>query len=320
MFTRRIFIAVALGLGMSQMVQAAWPDRPITIIVPFAPGGATDVSARVLADGLSKELRQPVVIENRPGNGGNIGMEHAAAAKPDGYTFLMVTQALVTFNPHLQAEMKYDPRRDLVPVGNAFQTDMILVVNKSMPPTLEGIIATAKANPSKLTYGSAGNGSAAHVLAELMKSMAGVDIRHIPYKGTAPALTDLVAGTINILIDSVPSALGQIRSGTIQAVAICGPKRNPRLPSVPTFSEAGLPEYKASAWLGLMAPRGTPDEIVSSLSEAMRHTLSQSEIADRSFKAGMDIDYLPASIFVARIKDDSVLWGKVIRDSGIKLN
>lgn len=194
--------------------QARYPDRPIRMVVPFAPGGATDVAGRVVADALSEILGQPVVVENRSGSGGNIGVTAAATSAPDGYTLMMGTQALLTQNPYLYVNLAKNPQTDLVPVANAFKTDMILVASPKLGIiTVPDIVALARAKPDTLNYGSAGNGSAAHILMELLKSRTGMVMRHVPYRGTAQAMTDLVIGTLDLMIDSMPSALGQIQGG-----------------------------------------------------------------------------------------------------------
>lgn len=323
MIDRRTLLAAGLAALMPLEGPAAdpWPTRPIKMVVPFAPGGATDIGARVLADDLSKELGQPVVVDNRSGAGGNIGAELAAQAPADGYTLLMATQAITTFNPHLYTKLKFDPRHDLAPVGMAFATDMVLVASPKLgASTLREVIALIKAKPGQLNFGSAGNGSAAHVLFELFKSMAQLDIQHVPYRGTGPALSDLVSGSLDMMIDSVPSALGQIKGGGVRAIAICGPRRNPRIPDVPTFTEAGLPDYSAAAWLAVFAPVRTPPEIVEKVNAAMKRVLARPESVARAAQAGLDAEWSSAADLAARIRADSDLWGRVIRQAGIKLD
>ena len=290
------------------------------MVVPFAPGGATDVAGRVTANALSEVLGQPVVVENRAGSGGNIGVGLVATSPADGYTLMMGTQALLTQNPYLYAELPKNPQTDLVPVAGAFKTDMIMVASPKLgKKTVQDIVALALAKPDTLNYGSAGNGSAAHILMELLKSRTGSVMRHVPYRGTSPALTDLVAGTLDLMIDSMPSALGQIEGGNVVPVAVCGPTRNPRLPNVPTMTEAGIKDYNAVAWLALFAPKGTPPDIVATLDAAVKAGLDKPQVVQRGEKAGLDPDYRSSSDLARRIAEDSALWSQVIKAAGIRL-
>jgi tripartite-type tricarboxylate transporter receptor subunit TctC len=319
---RRTFLGGALlaatpGIAFAQ---AKYPDRVIRMVVPFAPGGATDVAGRVTANALSEVLGQTVVVENRAGSGGNIGVGLVATSPADGYTLMMGTQALLTQNPYLYAELPKNPQTDLVPVAGAFKTDMIMVASPKLGrKTVQDIVALALAKPDTLNYGSAGNGSAAHILMELLKSRTGSLMRHVPYRGTAPALTDLVAGTLDLMIDSMPSALGQIEGGNVVPVAVCGPARNPRLPNVPTMTEAGIKDYNAVAWLAPFAPKGTPPDIVATLDAAVKASLDKPQVVQRGEKAGLDPDYRSSSELARRIAEDSALWSQVIKAAGIRL-
>jgi tripartite-type tricarboxylate transporter receptor subunit TctC len=317
---RRAFLAGTLLAAMPGLAAAQkYPDRPVRMVVPFAPGGATDVAGRVTASALSDVLGQPVVVENRAGSGGNIGVALVATSPADGYTLMMGTQALLTQNPYLYANLPKNPQTDLVPVAGAFKTDMIMVASpKLAKTTVQDIVALAREKPDVLNYGSAGNGSAAHILMELLKSRTSTQMRHVPYRGTAPALTDLVAGTLDLMIDSMPSALGQIEGKNVVPVAVCGPVRNPRLPDVPTMTEAGIKDYNAVAWLALFAPKGTPADIIAALDAAVKAGLTP-QIVQRGEKAGLDPDYRSASDLARRIAEDSALWSRVIADAGIRL-
>jgi tripartite-type tricarboxylate transporter receptor subunit TctC len=319
---RRAFLGGALAAAASgtALAQSKYPDRVIRMVVPFAPGGATDVAGRVTASALSDVLGQPVVVENRAGSGGKIGVGLAASAAPDGYTLMMGTQALLTQNPYLYADLPKNPQIDLVPVAGAFKTDMIMVASPKLgKTTVQDIVALARAKPDTLNYGSAGNGSAAHILMELLKSRTGTQMRHVPYRGTAPALTDLVAGTLDLMIDSMPSALGQIEGRNVVPIAVCGPVRNPRLPDVPTMTEAGIKDYNAVAWLALFAPKGTPGDIVAALDAAVKASLDKPQVAQRGEKAGLDPDYRSSADLARRITEESALWSQVIKDAGIRL-
>jgi tripartite-type tricarboxylate transporter receptor subunit TctC len=312
-------LAAALLPGKAA-AQRSYPDRPIRMVVPFAPGGATDVAGRVVADALTEILGQPVVVENRSGSGGNIGVTAVATSAPDGYTLMMGTQALLTQNPYLYVTLAKNPQTDLVPVANAFKTDMILVASPRLGiTTVPGIVALARAKPDTLNYGSAGNGSAAHILMELLKSRTGSVMRHVPYRGTAQAMTDLVAGTLDLMIDSMPSALGQIQGGNVVPIAVCGPTRNPRLPAVPTMTEAGIKDYQSIAWLAVFAPTGTPEAVVSKLEAAIKTALVKPQVLQRAETSGLDGDYAPSADLGNRIASEAILWSQVIKAAGIKL-
>jgi tripartite-type tricarboxylate transporter receptor subunit TctC len=319
---RRLFLAAALlaatpGIAFSQ---TKYPERAIRMLVPFAPGGATDVAARVTASAIAEILGQPVVVENRAGGGGNVGVSAAATSPADGYTLMMGTQALLTQNPYLYADLPKNPQTDLVAVAGVFKTDMILVASPKLGrKAVQEIIALAATKPDGLNYGSAGNGSAAHVLMELLKSRTGTQMRHVPYRGTSLALTDLVAGTLDLMIDSIPSALGQIEGGNVISIAVCGPVRNPRLPDVPTMTEAGIRDYNAVAWLALFAPSGTPAHIIATLDAAVKAALAKPQVVERGAKAGLDPDYRSSSELAKRIAEEAAVWSQVIKTAGIRL-
>jgi tripartite-type tricarboxylate transporter receptor subunit TctC len=319
---RRTFLTAAVLAAMPGIAfsQTKYPDRAIRMVVPFAPGGATDVAARVTANAISEILGQPVVVENRAGGGGNIGVGAVATSPADGYTLMMGTQALLTQNPYLYADLPKNPQTDLVAVAGVFKTDMILVASPKLgKKTPQDIVSLAMTKPDGLNYGSAGNGSAAHVLMELLKSRTGTQMRHVPYRGTSLALTDLVAGTLDLMIDSIPSALGQIEGGNVVPIAVCGPLRNPRLPDVPTMTEAGIKDYNAVAWLALFAPKGTPAHIIATLDAAVKAALARPQVVERGEKAGLDPDYRSSSDLAKRIGDESIVWSQVIKAAGIRL-
>lgn len=318
---RRTFIAALLaGASLAGSANAqTYPQRTIKIIVPFAPGG-TDIAGRVVAEALSENLGQAVIVENRPGSGGNIGVAAAAMAEPDGYTLMMGTQALLTQNPHLYDNLTKNPQTDLVPVASAFKTDMIMVASPQLgAKTPQQIVSLARSKPDVLNYGSAGNGSAAHVLMELFLSRTETKIRHVPYKGTAPALVDLVTGTLDLMIDSVPSAQSQIEAGKVVPVAVSGPTRNPRFPNVPTMTEAGIRNFNTVAWLALFAPKGTPAAVVQRLDAAVKSALAKATVVQRGEKAGLDPDYVSSEALTKRIADESAVWTQIIKAADIRI-
>jgi len=323
MTTRRQFATLVAASLLSPRIAVAddWPSRPVTIIVPFAPGGATDIVARLLAEELRQRFGQPFIVENRTGAAGNIGIEAVVRAPPNGYTLLFGTMGSLTTNPHLYPDAKFRIDRDLVPISQTFKVDHILVVNPKLPvKSVADLVAYAKANPDKVKYGSAGVGSSVQMFAVLLEMRTGVKMVHVPYKGSAPALNDVVAGHIDMLMDSVPTSLPQIEAGNTRPLAITSGTRNKRLPNVPTMMEAGVPDYDTAAWGSLMAPAGTPADIVAKLStavqEAYRKPQVQKEFADRGVEA---IASTPEHL-AELMKRDTELWGQVVKAGKVTLN
>jgi tripartite-type tricarboxylate transporter receptor subunit TctC len=293
MTTRRQFATLAAAsLVAPRLAHAAeeWPGRQVTIVVPFAPGGATDIVARLLAEELRQKFGQPFVVENKTGAAGNIGIEAVVRSPANGYTLLFGTMGSLTTNPHLYADAKFNVQRDLVPISQTFKVDHILVVNAKLPfKSVGDLVAFARANPGKLTYGSAGVGSSVQMFAVMLEMRTGIKLTHVPYKGSAQALNDVVAGHIDMVMDSVPTSLPQIEAGNTRPLAVTSGTRNKRLSSVPTMMEAGVPDYDTAAWGSLMAPAGTPPDVVAKLSaavqEAYRKPQLQKEFADRGVEA-----------------------------------
>jgi tripartite-type tricarboxylate transporter receptor subunit TctC len=321
--TRRNFIALGGASLLAPRIAFAdvWPTRPVTIIVPFAPGGATDIVARLLAEELRQKFGQPFVVENRTGAAGNIGVEAVVRAPPNGYTLLFATMGSLTTNPHLYADAKFNVERDLAPISQTFKVDHILVVNPRLPvKSVADLVAYAKANPKKLTYGSAGVGSSVQMFAVLLEMRTGIELTHVPYKGSAPALNDVVAGHIDMLMDSVPTSLPQIEAGNTRPLAVTSGTRNKRLANVPTMMEAGVPDYDTAAWGSLMAPAGTPPDVIARLSaavqEAYKKPQMQKEFADRGVEA---VASTPGQLAIL-IKRDTELWGQVVKAGNVTLN
>jgi tripartite-type tricarboxylate transporter receptor subunit TctC len=323
MTTRRHFTALAAAsLLAPRLARAAddWPNRQVTIVVPFAPGGATDIVARLLAEELRQKFGQPFVVENKTGAAGNIGIEAVVRAPANGYTLLFGTMGSLTTNPHLYADAKFKVERDLVPISQTFKVDHILVVNAKLPvKSVADLVAYAKANPGKATYGSAGVGSSVQMFAVMLEMRTGIKLTHVPYKGSAQALNDVVAGHIDMVMDSVPTSLPQIEAGNTRPLAVTSGTRNKRLPNVPTMMEAGVPDYDTAAWGSLMAPAGTPTDIVARLSaavqEAYRKPQVQKEFADRGVEA---VASTPEQL-AALIKRDTELWGQVVKAGKVTL-
>lgn len=306
--------AATLSLGAAAQ---AYPTKPITIVVPFSAGGTTDILARLVGQYLTTELGQPVVVDNKAGAGGNIGGALAAKAPADGYTLFMGTVGTHAINAALYKKMPFDHVKDFAPLSRVANVPNLLVAHPSQPfKTVPEMIAYAKANPGKINFGSPGNGASPHLSGELFKSMAKVDLTHIPYKGSAPAVSDLLGNQIAIMFDNMPSVIPHVRSGKLRAIAISTAKRSPELPDVPTIAEAGVPGYEAVSWFGLFAPAATPKPVLDKLSAALSKVLANPEVQKKiSAQGGETVNETPAQ-FAAFIRSETTKWGKVVKESG----
>jgi tripartite-type tricarboxylate transporter receptor subunit TctC len=295
-----------------------YPNRPIKIIVPYAAGGAVDIVARSIGQPLGEALKQPVIVDNRPGASANIGMEMAAKAAPDGYVLLMASNGIAT-NMALFPSLAFDGRRDFTAIARIGYAPLVIVVPSSSPvKSLKDLIAMAKSEPGELTYASAGNGSSGHLAGELLKSTARIDVLHVPYKGGAPAITDLLGERISFMPINPVEVLAHIRSGRLRALAVASDKRFPLLPDVPTAAEAGLPGYEASVWWGLVAPAKTPPEIVRKLNAETNAALADPAIAGKLSELGVVITPGTPEQFAAFISSQTELWAGVIKSAGIR--
>lgn len=307
----------AAALPTAAFAQAPYPSKLITIVVPFSAGGTTDILARIVAQGLTTELGQSVVVDNRPGAGGNIGGVVAAKAPADGYTLFMGTVGTHAINASLYKKMGFDPVKDFAPLTRVANVPNLLVANPNQPfKTVKELIAYAKANPGKVNFGSSGSGSSIHLSGELFKTMAKVDMVHVPYKGSAPAVTDLLGNQIGIMFDNMPSAIQHVRSGKLVPLAVTTAKRSPELPNVPTIAEAGVPGYEATSWFGMLAPAATPAPIVAKLNAALVKVLAQPDVKKKINDQGAEVYSETPAEFAAFIQQESVKWGKVVRESG----
>jgi tripartite-type tricarboxylate transporter receptor subunit TctC len=312
-------LSVALAVTACTAVAQAWPSRPVRLVVPFAPGGAVDLTARTVAQAMSPRLGQPVVIENRGGAGGNLGVELVTKAAPDGYTLVMATSGQVAINPHMYARMSFDPLKDLAPITPVGQALNVLSVHPALPVrSVEDYIALARTHPGKLTFASGGTGASDHIATELFMSMAGVRMTHVPYKGGAPAMLDLLAGNVDSGFSTVATAIGPIRTNRLRALGLTSAKRFDLLPDVPTIAEAGLPGYESVSWYGLFAPTGTPAEVVNRVNAEAVTALQAEDVRKRMTEFGvMPVSSSPAA-FGTYIAGEHQRWGKVIRNAGIK--
>jgi len=312
-------VIVALPAATPLAHAQAWPLRPIRLVVPFAPGGAVDLSARTVAQAMSPRLGQQVLIDNRGGAGGNLGVELVTKAAPDGYTLVMATSGQVAINPHMYARMSFDPLKDLAPITPVGHALNVLCVHPALPvKSVKEYIALAKSSPGKLTFASGGTGASDHIATELFMSMAGIRMTHIPYKGGAPAMTDLLAGHVDSGFSTVATAIGPIRSNRLRALGLTSSKRFELLPQVPTIAEAGLPGYESVSWYGLFAPAGTSTDIVSRLNTEAVGALQAEEVRRRMVEFGVIPVSSSPEAFSTYIAADSQRWGKLIRSAGIK--
>jgi len=308
--------AFAAAAPVAALAQA-YPSKPVTIIVPWPPGGPSDIAARPMAKGLGDELKQTFIIDNRGGAGGNIGSAMVAKAPPDGYTLLITSSAPIVINPSLYKSMPFDPPKDLAPITNLLRVPLILAVNPSVPAkNLQELIAYVNSQKGKAQYASSGNGTPQHLTAELFKSVAKLDMIHVPYKGSAPAITDLVGGHVPIMFDSAIAILPQIKAGKVRAIAITSAKRSAILPDVPTFNEAGLKGFESYAWYGFFAPAKTPKDIITKLNTEALKIMKQPEWQKILAETGSENVGESPEQFGEFMKAEAAKWAKVVKDSG----
>ena len=314
-------LLVVLGMLMAAPVWAQpYPTKPVRIVAPFPPGGVADVLARALAPELQAALGQQVIVDNKPGAGGNIGAEIVAKAEPDGHTLLLASAGILTINEFLYGKMPFDPATAFAPITVVGDMPNIVVVHpRAGVATLKQLIDKARAQPGKLDFGSAGNGTTTHLAIVLLEQAAKIKLAHVPYKGAAPAVQDLIAGQIDGLVDNPPLVLPHIRSGAIKALAWAAPQRMAILPDVPTAAEAGLPGFEASSWFALIAPAGTPKEIVARLNAEAAKILKDPKMAEQFAQRGIRLVGNSAEEFTAFIPKERARWGEIVKASGVKL-
>jgi tripartite-type tricarboxylate transporter receptor subunit TctC len=319
--TLPFFLVLSPALACAGASAQSYPSRPIRLVVPYPPGGPLDIMARAIGQKLTEAWNQPVVVDNRAGAGGNIGAELVAKSPADGYTLLMGAVATHAINPTLYGKLPYDPVRDFAPVALVAQVPNILVVNPSVPArSVKELIELARAKPGYLNFGSGSTGSTGHLAGELFKTMAGVQMVHIPYKGGAPAMADLLAGQVQLMFDNLANALPNVRAGRLRALAVTTLARSPAMPDLPTIAESGLPGFDLTTWFGVMVPAGTPPEIVAKLNAGIVRALNAKDMRERLEKMGAEppANNTPEH-FTAFIRTEAAKYARVVKDSGAKV-
>ncbi|MDP3709153.1 MAG: tripartite tricarboxylate transporter substrate binding protein [Polaromonas sp.] len=317
----RMLGAAALIAASAATQAQAWPERPVRLVVPFPAGGATDLVARVIAQRVSKDIGQQVIIDNKAGAGGSIGSAEAAKATADGYTLLLTTSSTHAISPHLMSRLPYDAARDFTPIAHLADAASVLLVTPSLPvKTVSELIAYAKKHPGQLNYASSGNGTIVHLTTEAFKAQAGVFITHVPYKGTALAIPDVISGSVHVLIDAIPSGMPHVKSGRLRALAVTGEKRSALAPELPTVAEAGLPGFSSVTWFGLYAPRDMKPDLVARVHDAFEKAAHAPDVVESLAKLGVETAPLgsPAQ-FAAMVSADSQRWARIIRERKITL-
>jgi tripartite-type tricarboxylate transporter receptor subunit TctC len=318
-----VLTRAAVWLWLLSLATVAWsqayPVKPVRIVVPFAPGGSTDVTARLIAQKLTDAWRQQVIVDNRAGAGGNIGAEAVARAAPDGYTLLLATTGVMAINHRLYRALPYDASKDLAPVTQIGALPLILIVHPSLPArSVKDLIAIARRKPGELSYASSGIGSATHMTTELFRMMAGVDIVHVPYKGSGQAMTDLVSGQVGVAFDQITSSLPQVQAGKLRALAVTSARRFPSVPDLPTVAEAGVAGYESVSWNGIAAPAAAPRDIVNRVQAEVARAIQAPDMKERFLKDGIEGIGSTPEEFAAHIRTERAKWEKVVDKAGIK--
>ncbi len=314
----RAFVSALLALAASGASAQGWPSRPVHVVVPYPAGGPNDIIVRMVGKRLGETLGEPIVVENRPGAGGNIGTDSVAKSAPDGYTLVSVGPGALIINP-LLGKVPYDTMRDFAPVTIMAVAPNALVAHPSFPAkSVKDLVALAKQKPGAINYASGGTGSTPHLSAALFAVMAGVQLTHVPYKGTGPATADLVGGQVQIAFLGIPTVLPHIRSGKLRALAVTGARRSPELPDVPTVAEAGVPGYELSPWYGLLAPAGTPSAVVARLAAEATKIVREPAMREQLVAQGAEPAGGTPEEFARTLRSDAALWKKVVKDAGIR--
>jgi tripartite-type tricarboxylate transporter receptor subunit TctC len=315
-------LAAAFALtGAGSALAQTYPDKPIKLVVPGTAGGGMDIIARVIGDKMSQALKQPVVVENKAGAGGNLAVDSVAKSPADGYTVLIGQTAHFAINPWLYDKLPFDPVKDFIPIVVLADSPNVMVVPAtSTAKTLQDVVNAAKASPQGLHLATPGNGTVSHLTAELFQKTAGIKLTHVPYKGAAGALTDVIAGRVPVMLSSVPTALSQIRAGKLRPVAVSAQKRSPTLPDVPTIGEQGYPRFDAGTWYGLLVPAGTPQAVVDLLNRTANEVIKLPEVQEKIRQEGGDVVGGTSAQFAAMLKADNEKWGAIVKESGAKID
>ena len=317
-FIRALGTSMLLGAMFASSAMAAYPEKPITLVVPYPAGGATDTLARKLAEPLSKALGQNVLVENKAGAGTAIGAAAVARSPADGYALLISSNTTFTVNPALKSKLQYDPAKDFEGIGVIGTSPLVLLANPSLPANnVQELVALAKKEPGKLSFGSFGNGTTAHLAGEMFKVMAGVDIVHVPYKGSAPAMNDLIGGQIPLTFDTNVASMPQLAAGKVKAIAITAKQRYPQLPNVPTMAESGYPDYEMVPWVVIVAPKGLPDDVRKKLSGALESVMKQPAVQADMTKAGLVVNFEPGSAYAERVAKELPLLKEYVKKANI---
>jgi tripartite-type tricarboxylate transporter receptor subunit TctC len=319
-----LLAALALGLpaagGRGAMAADGYPAKPVRLIISYPPGGTSDLVARVVAQDFTARFGQSFVVDNRPGAGGQIGTDIAAKAKPDGYTLYAAASGPIIFLPALSRDLPYDVFRDFEMIGNIVTVPNIMIVRPTSPFTsLAEFVAAAKANPGRIHFGSAGVGASGHLAGELLKELTGTDMQHVPYRGSGPALTDLMGGQIDVMFENLPSALSHVREGTLRAVALLSKSRSPSAPDIPTTAELGYPDFLIDSSTALLAPKGTPEPVLATIGTALRDFTQDPTSQAKLASLGADLDYMDAAAFRSYVQREIDRWSAVARHANIKL-
>jgi len=314
----RLLAGLALVAGTT--AHAAYPDKPITLVVPFPAGGGTDATARLIAGAIGPLLGAGVVVENRAGAAGSIGAQAVADAKPDGYTLFFTTTGALVINPHLYKNLRYSTS-DFTPIAPVGESANVLVVNPAVPArSVKELIALAKASPGKYTYGSSGVGSSSHLAGVMLESLTDIRLTHVPYKGSAPAVTDLIGGRIDMMIDNIPSHVEFAKAGKVRPLGVSGTKTSPLFPGVPTIAQAGVPNYDVTIWYGILGPSGMPDDVVQKVAGAVRQVLQEPALRTKLVEIGSDPMIMTPKEFAGFIDRENKKWGDIVEQSGARLD
>ena len=323
-FLSRLLAGLVAALGIAAAPAALadnWPSKPLKLIVPFPPGGAADTVGRLYAEKLALVFKQPVIVENKPGAGIAIAAEAAAKAAPDGYTLSLAPAGQLTVLPHLNKAIPYDPFRDFAPVSIVASVPYVIGASAGTPAAnLKELIAAAKQAPGRLTYSSCGNGTLCHLSGELFKNLTGTELLHIPYKGSAPAVTALLGGEVDLAFDTLTVLAPQIKAGKVKGLVISGKERSPLIPDVPSAAEAGLPQFDLTSWFGIVVPAATPKDIVIRLNQELGRIAQSPETRERLARSGLDAVHTTPETFTRTIRDDYTRWGRIVQASGAKLD